>query len=293
MTSASSACPRMDSSSGSMAGAWGAQATGSVCGRHSSRCCRLTPRNSSPPTRHCSGKSPSARCAQTAGQQLCQLMQGNAPTTQVGTQLRLLNPTTRQFIDIADPVDHVRDIAGLKPTINQQLEIGYKALVGGRFQISADAWYEKKHNFIGPVIIESPSVFLDRATTIAYLTELFTAGGRLQCRGDSGGDRNRHGGTLRCHLVRHHRCSPRHRRAHQLPAHRTTRHFPRRTKFRRGGSLGRRPRAGLRGGPQSHAGGELLLRQQGLFLEDRSGRADRHRAERLEEQGLGHLGLAG
>ncbi len=89
-------------------------------------------------------------------------MQTNAPTTQVGTQLRLLNPTTQQFIDIADPVDHVRDIAGLKPTINHQLEIGYKALVGGRFQISADAWYEKKHNFIGPVIIESPSVFLDR-----------------------------------------------------------------------------------------------------------------------------------
>lgn len=112
-----------------------------------------------------------------AGQQLCQLMQSNAPTTQVGTQLRLLNPSTRQFIDIADPVDHVRDIPVLKPTINQQFEIGYKALLGGRFQVSVDAWYEKKHNFIGPVIIESPSVFLDRATTIAYLTELFTQAG--------------------------------------------------------------------------------------------------------------------
>lgn len=114
---------------------------------------------------------------ETAGQQLCQLMQSTAPTTQVGTQLRLLNPSTQQFIDITDPVNQVRDIARLKPAINQQLEIGYKALVGGRFQISADVWYEKKRNFIGPVIIESPSVFLDRATTIAYLTELFTQAG--------------------------------------------------------------------------------------------------------------------
>lgn len=114
---------------------------------------------------------------ETAGQQLCQLMQSNAPATQVGTQLRLLNPTTRQFIDIVNPVNHVRDIAGLKPTINQQLEIGYKALVGERLQISAAAWYEKKHNFIGPVIIESPTVFLDRTSTIAYLTELFTGAG--------------------------------------------------------------------------------------------------------------------
>jgi len=108
---------------------------------------------------------------------LCPLMQSNPPTTQVGTQLRLLNSTTRQFIDIGDPVDQVRDIARLKPTINHQLEVGYKALVGGRFQISADAWYEHKRNFTGPLIVESPTVFLDRTTTIAYLTGLFTQAG--------------------------------------------------------------------------------------------------------------------
>jgi outer membrane receptor for ferrienterochelin and colicins len=114
---------------------------------------------------------------ETAGQQLCQLMQNNVPASQVGTQLRLLNPTTKQFIDIADPVDQVRDIARLEPTINHQIELGYKALVGGRFQISADAWYEHKRNFTGPLLVESPSVFLDRATTIAYLAELFAEHG--------------------------------------------------------------------------------------------------------------------
>jgi iron complex outermembrane receptor protein len=106
---------------------------------------------------------------------LCPLMQANAPTTQVATQLRLLNPTTRQFVDIQ--ADQVQDIARLKPTINHQVEVGYKALLGGRFQISADVWYEHKRNFTGPLIVESPTVFLDPATTISYLTALFTQAG--------------------------------------------------------------------------------------------------------------------
>jgi iron complex outermembrane receptor protein len=104
---------------------------------------------------------------------LCPLMQANAPTTQVGTQLRLLSPTTLQFLDVDQA--QVQDIARLQPTINHQFEIGYKALIGGRFQISADAWYEHKRNFTGPLIVESPTVFLDRASTITYLTGLFMA----------------------------------------------------------------------------------------------------------------------
>ena len=111
----------------------------------------------------------------SAGPQLTNLMRTNAPTTQVGTQLRQLNSTTRQFIDI-NP-EQVQDIERLKPTISHSIEAGYKALVGGRFQISADVWYEKKRNFTGPLIVESPTVFLDRNTTIAYLTALFTQAG--------------------------------------------------------------------------------------------------------------------
>ena len=40
-----------------------------------------------------------------------------------------------------------------------------------------DGWYEHKRNFVGPLIVESPTVFLDRATTISYLTGLFTQAG--------------------------------------------------------------------------------------------------------------------
>ncbi|HEV8357339.1 MAG TPA: TonB-dependent receptor [Gemmatimonadales bacterium] len=108
----------------------------------------------------------------SAGPQLTALMLSAPPTTEIGTQLRLLNPTTRQFVDVAP--EQVRDIEPLKPTINHEIEAGYKALVGGRFQVSLDGWYEHKTDFGGPLIVESPNVFLDRATTIQYLTDLFT-----------------------------------------------------------------------------------------------------------------------
>jgi iron complex outermembrane receptor protein len=111
----------------------------------------------------------------TVGNSLANFMAANPPTTQVGTQLRRLNPTTRQFVDITP--DQVQDIAPLKPTVSTVFEAGYKALVGNKLQLSVDGWYEQKENFTGPLIVESPTVFLDRASTIQYLTQLFTAAG--------------------------------------------------------------------------------------------------------------------
>lgn len=112
----------------------------------------------------------------TVGPALTGLMLSAPPTTtQVGTQLRYLNPTTAQFID-AEPTQ-VRDIEALQPTINHQVEVGYKALIKGRFQVSVDGWYERKRNFTGPLLVESPTVFLNRTETITYLTALFTQAG--------------------------------------------------------------------------------------------------------------------
>jgi len=122
---------------------------------------------------------------------LAQLLAGTpAPTpAQVGTQLRTLNTTSRVFID-SDPTD-VRDIERLAPTITHSIETGWKGLVaGGRLQLSVDGWYERKRNFVGPLIVESPNVFLDRAQTIAYLTAAWTpilgAAGAAQAAGAVG-----------------------------------------------------------------------------------------------------------
>jgi outer membrane receptor for ferrienterochelin and colicins len=119
------------------------------------------------------------------------LLQGTpAPSpAQVGTQLRTLNTTSRVFID-SDPSD-VRDIERLAPTITHSIEAGWKGLMaGGRLQLSVDGWYERKRNFVGPLIVESPNVFLDRTQTIAYLTAAWTpilgAAGAAQAAGAVG-----------------------------------------------------------------------------------------------------------
>ncbi len=96
-----------------------------------------------------------------------------APTNQVGTQLRRLNPTSGKFEDILGT--DVRDINALKPTITNSLELGYKAIFGGKARLSIDLWYERKDNFIGPLLVETPNVFLDRASTIAYLSNFLPA----------------------------------------------------------------------------------------------------------------------
>lgn len=104
------------------------------------------------------------------------LMVNNPPTpAQVGTQLRTLDPTARVWDD-AVPGD-VGDIERLEPTITNGFEAGYKAILANKVSLSVDGWYEKKKNFVGPLIVESPTVFLDRPSTIAYLTTLFTNAG--------------------------------------------------------------------------------------------------------------------
>ena len=87
---------------------------------------------------------------------------------QVGTELRILDPATRTFSAVEGSA--VRDIAQIAPTTTNALEFGYKGVLGGRARVSVDLWWENKQNFIGPLIVESPNVFLNRAQTIAHLT---------------------------------------------------------------------------------------------------------------------------
>lgn len=100
-------------------------------------------------------------------QQIVGYMAGLQPTSaEVGTQLRVLQ-SDKSFVDV-NPTD-LRDIAQLKPEIHNTYEMGYKGILGGRLQVSLDAWKENRKNFVGPLTIETPNVFLDAATLGAYL----------------------------------------------------------------------------------------------------------------------------
>ena len=63
----------------------------------------------------------------------------------------------------------MRDIGRLRPTITTAYELGYNGLVSKRFRLAADIYYEKKTDFVGPLIVESPTAHFAAAQLQQYL----------------------------------------------------------------------------------------------------------------------------
>jgi iron complex outermembrane receptor protein len=106
--------------------------------------------------------------APTLSNVIMSTLAGLQPTSaQVGTVLRTLNPTTARFNDVV--ASDVRDINQITPTLTTSWEAGWKGQIGKSFYGSVDWWYSEKMNFTGPLIVETPNVFLDAATLAGYL----------------------------------------------------------------------------------------------------------------------------
>ena len=84
--------------------------------------------------------------------------------------LRSLDPQAGNFVD----VEGVNDVNPLKPTITQTYEIGYKGIVMDKLAFSADVYHSRINDFVGPLVVETPNVFLDPATLGASLGEQIT-----------------------------------------------------------------------------------------------------------------------
>jgi iron complex outermembrane receptor protein len=99
----------------------------------------------------------------------------NAPTAcdaggcgegQVGSVLRSLNPSTFGF----DLVTDVLDVPQTKSMITNTLEAGYKGLIGDRLLLGFDVYYSEVEDMIGPLLVETPNVFMDPASLQAHMT---------------------------------------------------------------------------------------------------------------------------
>ena len=100
-----------------------------------------------------------------------------APTAQqVGSHLRVLDPTVPGNFRPVTAADII-DVEAIKPTTNEVLEGGYRGLIGQKLLLAANVFYEKRTNFIGPLIAETPNVFVDSASLANYLAAVFQAGG--------------------------------------------------------------------------------------------------------------------
>ncbi len=92
----------------------------------------------------------------------------------VASGLKQLNIGPGEFQPV--PVDLVRDIPRLRPTLSKVFEIGYKGL-WDPFEIGVNLWYSTRRDFISAARAETPGVFLDSASLAVYLEAQLSARG--------------------------------------------------------------------------------------------------------------------
>jgi iron complex outermembrane receptor protein len=76
--------------------------------------------------------------------------------------MNIFNPDVFDFVPFA--VTDFVDIHRMQPTNTRTFEIGYKGIVSNKLQFSIDAYRTEKDNFVGPLLVETPNVFLDPVT---------------------------------------------------------------------------------------------------------------------------------
>jgi iron complex outermembrane receptor protein len=90
-----------------------------------------------------------------------------------GNIMRVLDLDTHQPVVVG--ADYLEDIDRLKPAFTQTFEIGYKGVLNDRLRFSVDAYRTKKHNFVGPLTVETPNVYLEPGALAAQLAPAITA----------------------------------------------------------------------------------------------------------------------
>jgi outer membrane receptor for ferrienterochelin and colicins len=124
------------------------------------------------------------RAAQAAGQpvpeQIAQLLRSFQLDPALPAAFLALNPYTGT---LGSPAD-VQDVPGIRESITQSFEVGYKGLIGERVLLGADVWFDRKENFTSPLIPQSPMLLMHPQQLAGYLvprlTAAFMAGGMPQ-----------------------------------------------------------------------------------------------------------------
>lgn len=85
----------------------------------------------------------------------------------LGTVFRRFNQEEATFLPDQGPVE----INRIQPTISNTFEVGYKGVIGGKLLLAADVYSNRLQDFVGPLRVETPSVFFDPATVQAFVLE--------------------------------------------------------------------------------------------------------------------------
>ena len=88
---------------------------------------------------------------------------------EVAVEPLLLNATTGQFEPLPGGFAAITDIRPIEEQTTSTLELGYKGLIDDRLLVAVDFYYTSKKDFIGPLLIETPIVFLNGEDLVAFL----------------------------------------------------------------------------------------------------------------------------
>ena len=102
--------------------------------------------------------------AATAG-----LLRTLPPPTNNAIERLLLDTNTGLTTSLAGAV--LPDLPPIDEAYTETFELGWNGLVAdGRLSITADVYYTKKNDFVSPLIVETPLLFLDSLDVVTYLT---------------------------------------------------------------------------------------------------------------------------
>ena len=98
--------------------------------------------------------------AQTAGTLQFLLSPANGTNVE-GASLGLLAflNTSTGSVEVS-PVRDLQNVDPLKQTITNTVEFGYKGIINDNFLVTADFYYTKRDNFVGPLLMETPFVIV-------------------------------------------------------------------------------------------------------------------------------------
>lgn len=63
----------------------------------------------------------------------------------------------------------LQPIPGIEESRNETWEIGYQGVIADRLVLAADAWFEKRENFVSPLILQSPLALLTPEQFVPFL----------------------------------------------------------------------------------------------------------------------------
>jgi iron complex outermembrane receptor protein len=88
-----------------------------------------------------------------------------------GTRIAFLtDPVTRNL-----PQDSIVDISPLDASYNKTYELGYKGILGQKFRLAIDAWYQQRGDVGNPAGLSTPNVFYNPTALAGFLGPRLTA----------------------------------------------------------------------------------------------------------------------